>query len=123
MVYAHGMSGLKPRKHRWCKRRSSTLREWERELIGKQEQLHEEEQKLNEREELINNRFETLKQSEKGLEVTCAMLERDQAVLEQSETELISRTVVVTDREEVLFLTPFPFLDSYRFSSRYWHFT
>ncbi|KAH8930872.1 hypothetical protein BDL97_20G004100 [Sphagnum fallax] len=80
----------------------STLREWERELIGKQEQLHEEEQKLNEREELINNRFETLKQSEKGLEVTCAMLERDQAVLEQSEAELISRTVVVTDREEVL---------------------
>ncbi|CAM6042327.1 unnamed protein product [Sphagnum compactum] len=80
----------------------STLREWEKELIGKQEQLHEEEQKLNEREELINNRFETLKQSEKGLEVTCAMLERDQAVLEQSEAELISQTVVVTDREEVL---------------------
>jgi uncharacterized protein (DUF3084 family) len=87
----------------------SILREWERELIGKQEQLHEEEQKLNEREELINNRFETLKQSEKGLEVTCAMLERDQAVLEQSEAELISRTVVVTDREEVLFLTPYSF--------------
>ncbi len=55
----------------------STLYEWENELIGKQEQLHEEEQKLNELEELINNRFETMKQSEKGLEITHTMLERD----------------------------------------------
>jgi hypothetical protein len=35
------------------------------------------------------------------------MLERDQAVLEQSEAELISWTVVVTDREEVLFFPLF----------------
>jgi hypothetical protein len=33
--------------------KKSTLHEWEKELIGKQEQLHEGEQKLNERDEHI----------------------------------------------------------------------
>jgi hypothetical protein len=86
----------------------STVFELEKELIRKQEQLHEEEQKLNELEEIIHNRFETMKQSEKGLEITHTMLERHQLVLEQSEAELIARTVAVTDREEVFFLIFIP---------------